>query len=474
MRTTTIVAVLSLSLLSPASAFEPLFDAHVDYQVGTAPISVIAADLDEDGKPDLAVAIDNSDSVSILKNNGDGTFASAVSYGVGTNPYCVCVADFDGDGKPDLAVANFTSSSGSGKVSILKNNGNGIFSAAVSYEAGYTPSFVTAADFDGDGEPDLAITDFYRDSVSILINAGNGTFASAVRYGVGSLPYSLFAADFDGDGKPDLAVANHDDSTVSILKNNGDGTFAGAVSYGVGSHPKSVIVADLDGDGKPDLAVANWESNTVSILNNNGDGTFAGAVSYAVGLRPESVSAADFDGDGKPDLAVADGPNTVSVLKNNGDGTFSNAGEYQTGSGPKSVFAADLDVDGKPDLAVANMSSNTVSILINIHATPAEVTELHQPKLPQSFVLSQNHPNPFNPTTQIRFSLPTQSDVRLVVYNLAGQVVKVLVDDRLRSGSYLVDWDGTDQAKRRVSSGVYLYRLDAGQYSESRKMVLLK
>jgi|GEM_PF-793445 len=104
-------------LSANASAFEPIFDAHIEYGAGSLPYSVTSADFDGDGKPDLAVANHSFNTVSILKNNGNGTFASAVNYGVGVNPYSVTSADFDGDGKPDLAVANISSNS----VSILIN-----------------------------------------------------------------------------------------------------------------------------------------------------------------------------------------------------------------------------------------------------------------------------------------------------------------------------------------------------------------
>jgi len=122
-------------LPSSSTAFAPLFDTHIEYGVGSDPWSVTSADFDGDGKPDLAVANEGSGSVSILKNNGNGTFASAVNYGVVSAPHSVTSADFDGDGKPDLAVTN----SDSNTVSILKNNGNGTFASAVNYGVGTGP-----------------------------------------------------------------------------------------------------------------------------------------------------------------------------------------------------------------------------------------------------------------------------------------------------------------------------------------------
>jgi hypothetical protein len=349
-------------LATPILASGPLFDARIDYQTGREPFSVFAADFNGDGKPDLAVANYADNTVSILMNNGDGTFSTAVDYGVGSGPWCVYAADFDGDGRPDLAVAN----SFSNTISILKNNGNGTFASAVNYGVGNNPISVFAADLDGDGTPDLAVANAYpSNSVSILKNHGDGTFGGWGNYSVQTSPLSVFAADFDGDSKPDLAVANYGSNTVSILTNNGNGTFASAVNYGVLSYPHCVFAADFDGDSKPDLAVANNGPTSVSILKNNGNGTFASAVNYDGG-GGISIFAVDFDADSRPDLAAVGGSSTfVSILKNNGNGTFAGAVDYEVGSSPHSVFSADLDGDGKPDLAVANRYSNTISILKN-------------------------------------------------------------------------------------------------------------
>jgi hypothetical protein len=94
--------------------------------------------------------------------------------------------------------------------------------------------------------------------------------------------------------------------------------------------------------------------------------------------------------------------------------------------------------------------------------------------VPESYGLDQNYPNPFNPATQMRFSLPRNTHVRLTVYNVLGRQVKTLVDEPLAAGSYVADWDGTDAGGAKVASGIYLYRVDAGQFSETKKMVLLK
>ena len=342
------------------------FAPAVNYEAGGDPYSIFCADLDGDTDLDLAVANSTSDDVSILKNDGGGIFQDAVNW-TGLDPRSVFCADLDGDNDLDLAVTNQYESD----VSVFENNADGTFESAVSYGTGGYPFSVFSADLDEDDDLDLAVANYYHDNVSILKNNGTGAFQTKVDYGAGGHPYSVFCADLDGDSDLDLAVANNSSDDVSILKNKGDGTFESAVNYGAGSAPHSVFCADLDGDGDLDLAVANDGSDNVSILKNNGNGTFQGAISYGAGGCPWSVSCADLDGDNDLDLAVANyDHDNVSILKNNGDGTFQSAVNYGAGDGPLSVFCADLDGDSDLDLAVANYHSDDVSILMNLTQVP--------------------------------------------------------------------------------------------------------
>jgi len=345
------------------------FAPAVNYTVGDGPFSVFSADLDGDSDLDLAVVNRDNNSISILKNNGDGTFQTKVDYGAADGPKSVFCADLDGDNDLDLAVANAWCLGGNCDVSIFENNGDGTFQPKVDYLGVHgIPLSIFCADLDGDGDLDLAVA-APRGGVSILKNNGDGIFSLDSIYTLGDIHESIFAADLDGDGDLDLAVTNYTgiSSDVSVLKNNGDGTFQTAVNYGVGDDPYSVFCADLDGDGDLDLAVANLVTNNVSILKNNGDGTFPPKVDYAVGYNPFSVFCADLDGDLDLDLAVANsGSGNVSILKNNGNGTFQTKVDYGAGNSPISVFCADLDGDLDLDLAVANYYSYNVSILFNI------------------------------------------------------------------------------------------------------------
>ncbi len=108
----------------------------------------------------------NSSSVSIVKNSGEGSFVSTTNYGVGIGPLSVCAADFNNDGHPDLSAVNYVS----GSVSVLTNEGDGTFATAVNFEVGGHPRCVVSADFNGDNKPDIASVGWDLDAVSVLLN----------------------------------------------------------------------------------------------------------------------------------------------------------------------------------------------------------------------------------------------------------------------------------------------------------------
>ena len=295
-----------------------------------------------------------------LLGKGDGTFTAAPSPATGKSPNGIVVGDFNGDGKLDLAVAN----EGSNSLTILLGNGDGTFRAAASPATGATPFGLVAGDFNGDGKLDLAVTNQGSKTVTILLGNGDGTFTPAsASPATGSVPMDIVAGDWNGDGKLDLAVTNYSSSSVTILLGNGDGTFTAAASPSV-SWPEGIAVGDFDGDGKLDLAVTS--NNTLSILLSNGDGTFTAAPSPAT---PNAVALAvgDFNGDGKMDIAATDfGNNTVTILLGNGNGTFTAAPSLTASADPTAMAAGDFNGDGKMDLVVAtNGSAGSVTILMS-------------------------------------------------------------------------------------------------------------
>jgi FG-GAP-like repeat len=325
------------------------------------PQAIVAADIDGDGRPDLAVVEYDSGEVGILHNQGDGTFVVAAQIPLPTALMDIAAADVDGDGARDLLVALLgNGSADAGSVAVLRNNGDGTFAPPVFVPAGAHPSAIVVADLNGDGAPDIAVVSQSENLLTVVLNKGDGTFPNAVEIQTGSMPLAITSGDFDHDGLGDLAITVG--PSVDVFLNQGGGSFVPVVSYATDpamSGAQSIAAADFDGDGWVDLAVGNF-GGTLAILQNQHDGTFV--ASYATGTGRQAV-AVDLNGDGAPDLVFPG--NGVTVVMNQGGGTFAAPVSYGAGDGPAGVAAADLNGDGRPDLAVADFNGNTVSVLFN-------------------------------------------------------------------------------------------------------------
>ncbi len=204
---------------------------------------------------------------------------------------------------------------------------------------GQLPYGIVAADFDRDGDLDLASTTYIaRKTVSILRNNGYGTFTQSSFVNAGTQPYHLVTADLDGDGDLDLAAANRDSSCVSIIKNNGTGTFARSSLVTVGTEPVALTTGDFDADGDIDIASCNSTANSVSILLNDGSGTFVQSSVITELGQIWSIVSNDLDGDGDIDLAVTDlYAKNVTLLMNSGAGVFAAGTRLSASQHPVSV-----------------------------------------------------------------------------------------------------------------------------------------
>jgi len=387
----------------PANFYKP----KVDFTAGTNPRNVATADLDGDGKPDLVVANGGSDNISVLRNTsttgsiGPSAFAAKVDFATGTTfiEY-VTIGDVDGDGKPDIVIVS------NGNISVLRNtsiSGTVSFAAKVDFASGFTgPVFGAIGDVDGDGKPDIVNANSGASSVSVRRNtstSGSISFAAKVDFSSGLTSVSVAIGDLDGDGKPDLAVTNAEPSTntVSILRNTstpGSVSFSAKVAFATGAIPRNVAIGDLDGDGKADLVVANNAtspaSTTISVLRNTStSGTinassFAAKVDFTAGTAPRYVAIGDVDGDGKPDLVVANlNSANISVLRNTSTpgsidaSTFAAKVDFATGASPVSVAIVDVDGDGIPEISTANGSASSVSVFqIDLSALPVTLTNV--------------------------------------------------------------------------------------------------
>jgi trimeric autotransporter adhesin len=257
---------------------------------------------------------------------------------------------------------------------------------------------VAICDIDGDGKPDLAVTNIASNTVSVYRNTStsgaitSSSFATKVDFATGSQPYGIAMGDVDGDGKPDMVVVNHISNAVSVYRNTAtsgsitSGSFATKVDFAAGNNPISIAICDIDMDGKPELVVSNWLDNTISIYRNISTrgsistGSFAARVNFASGSHPRGIATDDIDMDGKPDILIANnGSNNISIYRNTStigaitSGSIAARVNFTTGIQPIHVAIGDLDGDGKPDVTVANNGSNTISVFRN-NATSGTIT----------------------------------------------------------------------------------------------------
>ncbi len=304
-------------------------------------------------------AVSNAAATVRPVSHAPAEFLVAPHFSLSYSPTSVAVGDLNGDGRPDLVVTE----SGSSAVTVFLGQGNGGFAGGVAYSAGIQPGNVLLADVNGDGKLDAIVADNGSGSVQVLLGNGDGTFGKPVSYPAIANPAALVLGNFDGKGQIDLAVAGP--SGMVVLLNDGSGHFAAPLQIALASAPISIAVGDFNSDGHDDLAVGNADG-ALSILLGDGTGHFNALAPMSVGTASlTSIAAADFNGDGKPDMAVTQAnSSTVTVLLGNGDGTFASGVTYKVTNTPGFVTVADMNGDSRIDLITVSPTANTFSILL--------------------------------------------------------------------------------------------------------------
>jgi hypothetical protein len=296
-----------------------------------------------------------------LQNGSGGgpvSFQSPRTSAAGITASFMTAADVNADGRPDLIVANRFGNT----VSVLLGNGNGTFAPPQTFVEGLSPYSMAVCDLNGDGLPDLvAVSNRFYGSVNVLLGNGTGGFALTGSFATDSNPHSIVATDVNGDGKADLVIGCA--NSVCVLLGRGDGTFQPQLTFAAGALPFGVYVSDLNGDGKPDLVAGNSGGASVSVLLGNGNGTFAAQQTFGTQSYPQYITVSDMNGDGVPDL-IAGTPGSIAVLLGNGNGTFQFRTTFTTGGTAYGLVVADVNGDGKMDVAMASYLSGGVALLL--------------------------------------------------------------------------------------------------------------
>jgi hypothetical protein len=336
--------------------------------LGNSPSSnqlVSVVDFNADGIPDLTYI--SPSGIGVVLGKSGLTFGPVLTTisGGSTNIYSTLPStpvsgDFNGDGHTDLAMAV------EGGIVLLFGKGDGTFASADFYDLGREVGASAVADFNGDTFPDIAVTvpAIYP---RLLLGDGTGKFTLAPdpnpSYGSQRADVTLLAADFNGDGKPDLNLGNmvpnqSSSGTQSVAINLGKGIFAAPFSV----PNSSPIMADVNRDGHTDIIYASGIQINVSLGQKDGSFksvTTALRLPFYTGL----FNVGDINNDGKPDL-ILNYYDHLEVWFGNGDGTFTFSGPIDIQSGGSDVVAviADLDGDGNADLILAPDSNPAASI----------------------------------------------------------------------------------------------------------------
>ncbi len=289
------------------------------------------------------------------------------TYSVQSYPLALANADFNNDGNKDLAVANYSSTS----ISMLFGTGTGSFSPASSFTVTAEPTDIISSDLNNDGNADLVIANIAVSSISTLLGNGLGTFQAPVNFTLNpnTGPVQLTSADFNNDGKIDVATANFDAHNFSVFMGNGTGSFSTITTFTLSTNfdkAESIVSGDVNNDSKIDIIVG--LDYGVYVLLGDGAGSFSALTSFGpAGSRGLALS--DLNNDSFVDLIASNyNAGSISILFGNGSGYFNYIKDYPTtgftGSYPTRISIADLNNDALEDISIANSGAPNVAVLI--------------------------------------------------------------------------------------------------------------
>ncbi len=332
------------------------------FLTGTGPGRLLLAPLTDGSRQDIIVANDIGNSLTHIRHDRRGMIGVAAVLSSIGQVSDAAAADFNGDGNLDLALA----SDETGRMEVHLGQGNGHFTATQSYPIGVSPRAMVSGDWDADGREDLAIADFGADRVAVLQGNGRGGFAAPSLVATGGGPNALLYGDFGGPTGNDLAVANRVSDSISILHGDNKGHFLPGPVFEVGPRPSFLFWGDIDGDGDEDLVTGNPHYETITVLPREKVG-FGTPYNKVLGDTPQPSVSYDLDKDGSAELIVTKSTSGQIAILKGAKGTFRPMRTIQVGRMPSAVELGDFDADGRQDIAVVHKSSGVIAILLRLN-----------------------------------------------------------------------------------------------------------
>jgi len=468
-----------------------------EYIVPRSAYSVTAGDLDLDGDNDIVVGHNfNFDTdwggITILNNDGEGLFTiqdSIYLWAWQTNIFAVKI---NNDDFPDIVGRHFEDETSYISVSEYEQgNYNNEY-----HEMNYTIDEFSIGDLNDDGDLDIVFCSNNGQFWGYMTNNGYGDFSQPIYYNLDYHPGGITCGDLNNDGKDDIVVCG---LKLEVYWSNGNGFDLLLIDEP--NYMGNVKIADMNNDGYNDIVTETWytpgHEKDISIYYNDGQHSFEDTYVKVVEEAASELVIADLFNDNYPDVIYNVSysyPNSQSerintyILLNNGNNTLQDPLYYQTYLGNSEYvasfksFVIDIDNNNLKDILTVNYSYNESSLHILYNDGTGNFVENPQVGINEEYIINKkisllNYPNPFNPITTISYDLPVNVENPVIeIFNVKGEKVKSLcVFPNGSLGTRSVVWDGTDNYRKPVSSGVYFYRIKTNDFvSKTKKMILLK
>ena len=431
-----------------------------------------AGDLNDDHFTDLTIIDETSDDLRILLNDGYGDYDAAnmeiIPMGQST-PSPNEGADFNGDGDIDLAVCTAHGN----ELRVLFGDGDGSFYEQVNYTTGQNARGLVVLDFNGDGAEDIVIVNRGSSNMNLFTNDGTGTFTRTTidpdPNGMGES--GLAAVDANNDGIQDLFVGNYTSREIALLLGDGDGNFtlSEKVSLTNNAQPWMIAAGDFNGDGLADVASANSHGHSMTVHFGDGGGHFTAhtlSVTVPSARFPLAIDAGDLDGDGDLDLVTSNYETaTFAVFENDGSGDFTTSVKLLPASDLAScAILHDRDNDGDLDITGTDEGLDHVILFENKLPTTTEA-------IPDEVIAFTISPNPFDQEFQVALELQETAEVQIEILDLHGRLLRQLQLGALSKGEHQFVWKGQDDRGTPLVSGVYWLQLSLGNQKVTRQLV---